>query len=281
VQLFVFCLVIVSALTHALWNFFAKKAAGDLAILWAGLLSANLALLPASVMLITRQGLAPLAWPFMIGSGIAHALYFFTLMRSYRKVDISTAYPIARGVGVGGTALLAVGLLHEVVSVKGAAGITLICIGVLLIGIRARGPGASHEGIGWPLVVGLCVVCYSLLDKVGVTHAHPVVYINFSTIVACALLSPFVLTARGERLRAVWPSGWKMSLLIGVGVPGTYLLILFAFRLAQASYVVAAREFSVVAGAVLGILFLREKLSAGKAAGIAAIVSGLVLVRLA
>ncbi len=67
--------------------------------------------------------------PFMVGSGVAHALYFFTLMRAYAKTDISIAYPIARGIGVGGTALVAIWLLHEVISTKGAAGILLICIG--------------------------------------------------------------------------------------------------------------------------------------------------------
>ena len=72
-----------------------------------------------------------------------------------------------------------------------------------------------------------------------------------------------------------------MSALIGLGVVGTYLLILFAFRLEQASYIVAVREFSVVVGALMGAVFLTESLTLPKILGIASIAGGLILVRLA
>ncbi len=72
-----------------------------------------------------------------------------------------------------------------------------------------------------------------------------------------------------------------MSALIGVGAMGTYLLILFAFPLEQASYIVAVREFSIVVGALLGAVFLTERLTPPKILGIAAIAGGLILVRLA
>ena len=128
-KLFVFLLILLSAFTHALWNFFAKKASGNFPVLWNGLWIGNLVLLPYSLLLIINTGFPLSAMPFMVGSGVAHALYFFTLMRAYAKTDISIAYPIARGIGVGGTALVAIWLLHEVISTKGAAGILLICIG--------------------------------------------------------------------------------------------------------------------------------------------------------
>ncbi len=72
-----------------------------------------------------------------------------------------------------------------------------------------------------------------------------------------------------------------MSALIGVGAMGTYLLILFAFPLEQASYIVAVREFSIVVGPLLGAVFLTERLTPPKILGIAAIAGGLILVRLA
>jgi uncharacterized membrane protein len=282
VNLVVFAIVLCSAFTHAIWNFFAKKAAGNLVVTWSGLWMASLALLPVSAWLLATGELpAPEAWIFMAGSGISHALYFTTLMRSYGTTDISTAYPISRGIGVGGTALLAVGVLEETVSAPGAAGIMLILAGVLLIGIRIGGLRAGLRRLGWPVLVGLCTVSYSVMDKVGVAGAHPVIYINASTLVACVALSPFLLARYRGRLSALWVADWKTGALIGIGATGTYLLILFAFREAQASYIVAVREFSVVVGALLGVVFLRERVTAGKLAGVAAIVAGLVLVRLA
>lgn len=280
-NLFVFLLVLLSAFTHALWNFFAKKASGNFPVLWNGLWIANLVLLPYSLSTIIDSGFPLSAMPFMLGSGIAHAFYFLTLARAYEKTDISIAYPVARGVGVGGTTLAAVWLLGEVVSVKGAAGILLICIGVLTIGLVGRKITSGLQHMSWPLLVGLCTVSYSVLDKVGVFHAHPVVYINLSTMVAAALLSPYVFLRSKHKIGLAWATKWKMSALIGLGVTGTYLLILFAFRLEQASYIVAVREFSVVVGALMGILFLTERLTLPKILGIATIACGLILVRLA
>lgn len=280
-KIIVFLLVLLSAFTHALWNFFAKKASGNFPVLWNGLWIANLVLLPYSLFLMIEEGFPLSAMPFMVGSGIAHALYLFTLARAYEKTDISTAYPIARGIGVGGTVLAAIWLLGEVVSTKGAAGILLICIGVLAIGLLGRRIGGSIRIMALPVLVGLCITSYSVIDKIGVAHANPVVYINLSTIVAAVLISPFVLLRSKHDLALLWARDWKTSALIGLGATGTYLLILFAFRLEQASYIVAVREFSVVVGALMGAVFLTERLTLAKILGIAAIAGGLVLVRLA
>ena len=45
------------------------------------------------------------------------------------------------------------------------------------------------------------------------------------------------------------------------------------------SYIIAARESSVVIGAALGFLFLKERLTAFKAIGILAIFGGLALIK--
>ena len=280
-KLFVFLLVLLSAFTHALWNLFAKKESGNFPVLWNGLLIGNLVLLPISISIVIGSGFPLSAMPFVLGSGIAHALYFFLLIRAYEKTDISIAYPIGRGVGVGGTTLVAVWLLREVVSAIGAAGILLICIGVMMIGLVGRKVKSGLRSVGWPVLVGICTVSYSVLDNVGVVYAHPVVYINLSNIVAATLLSPLMLLRSNHSIGLVWATKWKMSALIGLGVTGTYLLILFAFRLEQASYIVAVREFSIVVGALMGVLFLSESLTLPKILGIAAIACGLILVRLA
>jgi uncharacterized membrane protein len=61
----------------------------------------------------------------------------------------------------------------------------------------------------------------------------------------------------------------------------TYLLILYAFRLGNVSYAVAVREFAVVIGAALGVIFLGEKLTKLKVVGIVSIMVGLLLIKLA
>jgi uncharacterized membrane protein len=73
----------------------------------------------------------------------------------------------------------------------------------------------------------------------------------------------------------------KYSLIIGLGSIGTYLIILFVFQMTQVSYVVAARESSVVFGAILGIMFLKEGCSTQKIFSIVCIIIGMLLIKIA
>ncbi|MCL2793526.1 MAG: EamA family transporter, partial [Spirochaetaceae bacterium] len=64
------------------------------------------------------------------------------------------------------------------------------------------------------------------------------------------------------------------------GAVGAYLMILFAFTMGKVGYISALREFSIVIASVLGFLFLKEKPTIGKIAGIIFVLAGLVCIRL-
>jgi uncharacterized membrane protein YbhN (UPF0104 family) len=53
-------------------------------------------------------------------------------------------------------------------------------------------------------------------------------------------------------LRREWRTNWRTILVASVMTLLAYLLVLFAFRLSKASYVVAARETSIVLSALIG-----------------------------
>ncbi len=72
-------------------------------------------------------------------------------------------------------------------------------------------------------------------------------------------------------------AGWNFYLR----KQSAYALILYAFTLGAVSYVVAAREVSVVLGTFLGVRFLGEKFTFAKGLGVLVITSGLVLLKLA
>ena len=60
-----------------------------------------------------------------------------------------------------------------------------------------------------------------------------------------------------------------------------YLLVLFAFRLSKASYVVAGREPSIVLSALIGSLWMNEGGLLPLLAGAAVVLAGVVCVALA
>jgi drug/metabolite transporter (DMT)-like permease len=71
------------------------------------------------------------------------------------------------------------------------------------------------------------------------------------------------------------------TVLAALGSFGAYVLFLFALRLTAAPGVAAVRETSVVIGAALAALFLKEHVSWPRFAGAAAVAGGVALLAVA
>jgi drug/metabolite transporter (DMT)-like permease len=270
-----------AACTHALWNFFSKKTSGDVTVFWYGIVFANLVFLVYSLYAVFTaapdvRGLVPAAV-----SALAHAGYFGALCYNYgHGGDISTVYPIARGTGVIGTALVSFAVFGETILPAAAAGIAAVCAGIICMALGRRG-GGRFEAKACLVAVftGVCTIVYSLADKRGVRYMGPLVYNNLITLLAILPLA-----------RAAHPRGtahalrhvkkyFRETLFIGFGCMGTYCLILWALRFERASYVVSLREFSVVIASVLGFVFLKEKITPLKILGILVISAGILLIK--
>jgi drug/metabolite transporter (DMT)-like permease len=277
----VFFVVLLAATLHALWNFAAKRVTGNLSVIWLGVCLASVLSWPFALLVYQPGKLTLDVLPYIIATGVLHAWYFGFLARSYAVGEISLVYPIARGTGVAGTALVACVLLREALSVYGIIGILAICAGTGIIGFSKRDHQDDVAAYLHALLVGSIITSYSVVDKVGVGRVHPVIYISGMFSLSALLLAPYVLRRHKTACLYAYRHLKKDICLIGVGSICTYLLILFAFRLGQVSYIVAAREFAVVIGSILGFVVLKERLSARKVIGIAAITLGLVLVKMA
>lgn len=280
----VWLLVLTAAVGHALWNFAARRTAGNLTAMWLALAGGCIWLLPAILFLLATRAPAALVaaggYRCVLATGLIHAAYFALLARAYAQGEISLVYPVARGSGIGLTALLAWFLLDESITPAGAAGIGVVLIGILTMGTPALRRGGTTRGFGTALGVGVTIVAYSLVDKVGVGRVHPVLYIWALALITVIILAPFILVGRRH---LIWPTVaryWHGITVMAFGILGTYLLILFAFTMGPVSYIVAARESAVVLGSILGFVFLHERPRALRLAAIACITAGLVLIRM-
>lgn len=280
-ELYVFGMVIFAAMLHALWNFVTKKISGSLAVIWIGLCGSSLLMTPVSLALLFKEDVTSSALPYIITTGLIHAGYFYFIGKSYEKGEISIVYPVARGVGVIGTAITAIFLLFEKISAIGGAGILFVCFGILSIGLRETSTLGNKRSFGYALIIGMLITGYSIVDKVGVYLINPIVYIWAMFSIAAICLTPVVLLTKTTTFREVWSRMRWASGAIGLGSMITYLLILYAFRLGNVSYAVAVREFAVVIGAGLGVVFLGEKLTKLKFVGIMAITAGIIMIKLA
>ena len=279
----VWSLVLISAVCHAGWNLYARRVAGHLGVLWLAKVTAILFLLPLALWTLRWDGGMAFSWRgmgFVALTGTLHSLYFYLLGRTYARGEISVVYPVARGTGVGLTGLGAWLVLGEAVSWLGGMGIASVFAGILLMGIPSWRNRRQVEGLGTALGVGVTILCYSLIDKKGVQVVHPVVYITGTYLLSAAILALVVFPRYWGQLPALARKHPDALLIISLGSSVTYLLVLFAYQMGPVGYIVAARESAVVIGVLLGVLVLKEPFSWAKGAAVAAIVLGLLCLRL-
>jgi len=231
---------------------------------------------------LARQGFSAAAVPFVIGTIVLHALYFFSLGRAYATGDFSLVYPIARGLGVALVPIAALALWDERLSPLGTLGVILVASGIFFLHWR---PGAwttaafLASGTGWALATGVLIASYSLLDKAGVARLHPLAYIWLMEMGSCALLTPVAL-AKGDLMRREWRVNRRTIAAAALMSPTGYLLVLFAFQFSKTGYVVAAREMSIVLSAVIGSVWLKEGGLGRRLAGAVVVLAGVACVAL-
>ncbi|HEV8310687.1 MAG TPA: DMT family transporter [Methylomirabilota bacterium] len=280
-------LVIGAACLHSLWNALAKRAGAPLLFLWSSLSAASVLLSPVALWLLGRDGVPSAAIPFLAATTLLHVVYFYALGRSYRFGEFSRVYPIARGLGVALVPVIALVVFDERLSVLGVTGIGLVVAGI--VGIQQL-PGASVSGAArplrlgpgtaWAMLTGLTIAAYSLVDKAGVARLHPVPYITLLGFGTSALLAPVALRDRAA-LRREWALNWRQLVAASAMNLTAYLLVLFAFRLAKVSYVVAGRELSIVLSAFIGSIWFGEGRLGPRLAGAGLVLAGVVCVALA
>jgi drug/metabolite transporter (DMT)-like permease len=279
-------LVLTAAVLHALWNLAAKGVVTDrLAFIWVYVVVSAAVWVPVAVVWVVVADERP-DWVWLGAAAVTavlHIGYQLALQRGYAEGDLNLVYPLARGTGPLLTFVVAVGLLGERPSVLAACGVLLVVAGVLVISIA---PGASRRPVGpgvrWGLATGAAIAAYTIWDSHTVTtlDVPPVPYFVLGLVLQVPALT--LMLGRGfDAVPRVWRKARQAVLAVALLSPLAYILVLQAMRTTPVSLVAAARESSIVVGALLGWLVLKEARplhrlvgAAVVAAGIAAIVLG-------
>ena len=170
-------LALGAALVHASWNVLLARARDPRAATAVALVVAELVFaLPAWLAWDVR---AP-AWPFIVASGALQLLYFTLLITAYRLAPLSVVYPIARGGAPVLVLVFGVLVLGHATSAEQVVGICLVACGILLV--RGTRPTVGR-GVALGLAVAAVIATYTLVDKVGVSHAGALPYLELSMIV--------------------------------------------------------------------------------------------------
>jgi uncharacterized membrane protein len=262
-------MVLLSALMHALRNFFNKRALDKQAFTWWFEIFGLLFFTPVFIFVFIREGLCLSISPiFILLSGIAHFVYWLLLTISLEKGDLSLVYPIMRS-SPALVLIFSVTVLKENISTLGVLGILLVAIGVYAIHLKKFGFHeltqpfrliASNRAIQFAVLTLISVASYSVIDKMAVSHMSPVA---FAYLYPWITLSFFTFYLFKTKSRSIIKREWRVHKrsILACGFLGIfgYFLILLAFTTERVSYVVGLRQFSIVFAVLLGGHFLKEK----------------------
>jgi drug/metabolite transporter (DMT)-like permease len=281
-------LVLTSAVCHAGWNFLLKRSGHKVAFLGsAGLVGALILLLPTLVIVATR-GITAAGFALGCGTAFLHGVYGLSLARGYRLGDLSSVYPVSRGVGLALIPTFAALLLDETISAVAVIGIVAIAVGVYAINIEPHawrdiaGPLRALSGPAGrtAMLTGALIATYSLWDKNALDELSPVVLNQFA-MTGHAAITMSVAIRRPDDLRSEWRSSAWSIVAAGLLIQTAYLLVLAAFETSRVSYIAPAREIGIVFGAALGVFFLGEGLGLWRVWASLLIVTGVVILAVA
>ncbi|WP_088535115.1 DMT family transporter [Geobacter sp. DSM 9736] len=283
-----FMLVVFSGLMHALYNLLIKRSQNKTVFIWwlflvsSGLLLAILPLLPG-VPRFEPQALV------LAGAGAAcFVLYHLCTGHAYRRGDLSVTYPLTQ------TSMLYVPLwgvcfLGERPAPFGIIGIILVALGAYLTQMRRLRRAellrpfrnlADHSILA-AILAGFIYSVGAIIDKKGVENYSPLSFTSLLIFTMLGFMTANLLRpCHRPQIFAEWRQNRWYILAGGPLMAGSFLTFRYGLSLAPLAYAVPVRQVSVIAGVLIGVLFLGEPCGRIRLLAAALIVTGVCLIRL-
>jgi drug/metabolite transporter (DMT)-like permease len=274
----VFAIVLFAAALHAGWNAIVKGG-GD-KLLTTVLVTTSAALIGAITLPALRQPDAA-SWPFITVSALFQVVYFALLARTYQVADMSQTYPLMRGTAPLLVAIVSVLALGAPLTATMWAGVAIICLGILGMATGVR--RGNRQGVGFALANAVVIAGYTVIDGLGVRRSGaPAAYTLWIFLISGVPLAAWALRTRRRAALAEYARrNWHFGLIGGVGSLASYGLALWAMTVTPIAVVAALRETSILFGAIISGLLLKEHVGLARFAAACTIALGAAVLRLA
>ncbi len=219
-------------------------------------------------------------WPYIGASVATHLAYYYLMINAYRTGDLSLVYPLMRGIAPLITAVLGIVWLREMPGTFTWLGMLLISLGVIALALRTVDHVPSRAAVGFALANAAVIAVYTIIDGTGARVSGNV----WSYLVWLFVLDaiPFALymliTRRGAFVQAMWKRR-RNGMIGGSLSAGAYVISVWAMTQAPVAMVASLRETSVLFATLIGARLLNEKLNLRRWAGVAAVVVGVVALK--
>ena len=265
-------LVILSAIAHAIWNALMKSA-NDRMLTMAALRFTGLVIGLCALPFVEWP--APARWKWLLLTAAVMFAYYVLLVRSYGAGDMSVVYPLARGLAPVLTTVAAALVIGETLNTGQTAAVVLVSLGIMALSF---GAGAGRGAVPLALATGVSVASYSFFGGLGVRAAGTVLGFQACLEIVTGIGTVgYVAIVRRADLGAYIRKSGALGVLAGaISVIG-FLAFLAAAQRLPLGPVTALRETSVIFGAVIGTLVLKEGFGPRRIAAAAMVVAGMAL----
>jgi drug/metabolite transporter (DMT)-like permease len=278
-ELYIFFIVLFSAVLHALWNSMAShyknKNVSIPAIVYGHV--------PACIIAVIILPLPSTeSIPYIFLSAIIHQGYQNFLLTAYQTGKFTTVYPVARGFGPLVATVISVIFLGVYLKIFTLLSILLISSGVILIGVFSKSVIKNYKILYTSLATGLFIGIYSVVDGHGARISDSAISYMSWVFILSALIFPLVLRLRKQKniLNKTLTEGKKVFWIGGFLSYVAYVITVWAFTKAPIPMVSALRESSILVALFIGYFYMREKINLYKVVSIILIFLGVIGLKL-
>ena len=253
---FLFLLLLIAALSHALCHSILKYNKNPLGILG---ITSIFEIIIFTPLVLTVPFPTPYIWILIITSALLHGFYRLLVIFSYNYGDLSFIYPIARGSSSLLLAIISLIYLTDKISLWGFIAIIIVCMGLFLISYSDR-LKFNFSAFGLGVLTAIMITTYTLVDGIGVRHSsNPYSFLYWMLLLngTPALIASFFFKNNG--LRIVNKNLILTGVAFGILAPLAYGLAVWCMQFLPIAYVSSIREISIIFATLIGLILLKEK----------------------
>jgi drug/metabolite transporter (DMT)-like permease len=249
---------LISAMAHAGMALFTKRAEDTLTFRGVSMVFSALWFSPV-LFLFPLPGWE--VWRFLLmGAGLIWA-FNMLMISAFRRGSMNLVYPVMRGAAPAIAGLFAFVFLGEPLSPLAIIGLSVASAAIIAFAWPERGGAPKAAALGFALSAAVMTASYTVNDASGVRAAgSALIYAAWFFVLSAITLVGTAWIRRGDQLIRVARTELRRGFYASFFNITTYGLALYAYANAPVAPMAALRETSVVFGAIVAAVILKEPL---------------------
>ena len=255
----IYFLILFAAFLHALWNIIIKSLDYSLAGIAVKVFFQSIIFFPIIFFVPVPEGIT---WFYITCSFLLHSLYFILLGIMYDREDLTFIYPVARGCAPIFVTILSFVFLKDSIPFFGLVGILVICVALLLISLSNLTEQIHLKTIGISIFIAFLISIYTFSDGAGVRSVdNSLSFIAWNFFLGGWISIGYVYLTKKEDLFSLKIKDLILILSATIVSFSAYAIIIWSMKYEPFGIVASMRESSIIFAPLLGLIFLKEKIS--------------------